>query len=192
MVEEIIEPSEAARAEPLPHSTPDQVAPAPRTINQFANDYYANCKKQKHAVLKGEALELLCGCTSSKIPEVMTVTQMEATQYDTPEGLKQRNRVLTDVYTPCIHYPAQALIFDQCLSNPQVSSSMKNYKHVCKCLADNMAGLMKENAPATIDQALKDNPENLDPLRALLESPSFNEASQVHMKACVMKHEFGR
>ncbi len=184
---------------PEPEIAPAAIDPAPqppapqqRSINDFANDYYANCKKQKHPVLKGEALEMLCGCTSAKIPDVMTVTQMEATQYDTPEGLKQRNRVLSDVYTPCIHYPAQALIFDQCVNNPQVSSSMKKYKHVCKCLADNMAGFMKENAPATIDQALKDNPENLDPLRALLESPTFNEASQVHMKACVMKHELGR
>ncbi|MEZ5919023.1 MAG: hypothetical protein R3D66_03620 [Alphaproteobacteria bacterium] len=56
----------------------------------------------------GQHLQMMCACTSSKIPDVMTIQQMQALQTDTEEGQFQRNRMMMFVYAPCIEYPTRA------------------------------------------------------------------------------------
>ena len=167
-----------------------QQAP-PRTITAFANDYFNTCLKQDHPILRGESLELMCGCTAAQIPQNMTVRQMQAMGENTDEGALQRSRMLLFVYTPCIKYPTKALVESRCLDDPNVRSGMKRYKKVCACLADGMAALMEKEAPGHVEEALKRDSGNLDPLRMLLESRLFTEQSQYHMRRCVTKHEFG-
>ncbi len=171
-------------------STKKKAAP-PETINDFANLYYKNCTKQEHPILKGKSLELLCGCTSAQIPQNMSVKQMRDMQENTPEGEHQRSRMLLFVYTPCIQYPTKALVRKQCLDNPEVKAGMKQYKRVCECLADGMAGFMKEEAPRYVEMAMRRNGADLDPLRMLMESTLFEEKSQYYMRKCVTTHEFG-
>ncbi len=164
----------------------------PQTINDFANQYYKNCLRQDHPILKGESLEMMCGCTSAQIPDNMTVKQMKDMQENTADGQHQRSRMLLFVYTPCIQYPTKALIHDKCVNNPEVQTSMKHYKKVCECLSDGMAQFMKEKAPKYIQSSLHRNSADMDPLRTLMESRVFEEQSQYHMRKCVQTHEFAR
>ncbi|MCC6597300.1 MAG: hypothetical protein IT559_00735 [Alphaproteobacteria bacterium] len=175
---------------------PAQAAPEPMapdaTIDDFANRYYANCQAQQHPLLQGKNLELLCGCTASRLPEVMSVEQVQQMQEDSEEGQYQRNRMLLFVYAPCIEYPTRALILDQCLGDPQVQAGMKNFKTVCSCLADEMAAFMKEHAPGTIRNALRANQKDIDPLSTLLQSSAFDAASKSKMTECIALYELGQ
>lgn len=164
----------------------------PADINDFANTYYENCMKTRHPVIMGEHLQMMCACTASKIPDVMTVQQMQALQTDTDEGQFQRNRMMMFVYAPCIEYPTRALVEDSCMSNPQVKTAIRHYPKVCKCLGDHMAETMARQAPNAIEKAIKRNPKDLDPLGVLVNSKNFELHSRSHMKECLLRYELGR
>lgn len=185
-------PEEAAPP-PSPAAKQEEQAPAPEaTIDDYANRYYENCRAQKHPILQGENLELLCGCTASQLPKAMTIEQVRQMQEDSADGQYQRNRMMLFVYAPCIEHPTRALVLDQCMNDPKVQAGIKNYKTVCNCLADNMATFMKERAPATIENAIKFNEKDVDPLRKLLESPAFDETSRSKMGECISLYELGQ
>ncbi len=164
----------------------------PQNINEFANQYYNNCMTKATAVLNGNNLETLCTCTAAQIPNNMTVDQMKAMNTDTEEGALQRGRMLLFVYAPCIEYPTKALIMDQCVNNPDVKAKMKKPTKVCDCLSSGMADFMRESAPEHIRRALEENKTDLDPLRELMESKTFDNASRYHMATCVQKHELSQ
>lgn len=171
--------------------TDDAPAPPPESIDDFANRYYENCLKQENETLKGENLEMMCGCTSAQIPQNMTVEQMRAMQDNTDEGKLQRSRMLLFVYTPCIKYPTKALVTEKCLNNPDVRKTMRNYRAVCGCLGDKMADYMDREAPRAMEQALKRDMTDIDPLRALMESRGFDDYSRYYMNKCLNEHELG-
>lgn len=167
-------------------------APAPiTTIEEYANQYFAKCMEQDHPILKGESHELLCACTSANIPGNMNLDQVREMQKDTAAGLEQRNRMMLFVYAPCIEYPTRALIMDQCVNNPQIKASMKNYFKVCSCLAEGMGKVLQEAAPSAIQQAIERNVKDYDPLRALLDSTFYNEKSQYYLQTCLAKYQSG-
>ncbi len=168
-----------------------QAEPKAQTINDFANAYYKNCMKQQDPILQGESLGMMCACTAAKVSDTMSVKNMQAMQNNDAEGKLQRSRMLMFVYTPCIEYPTQALITNQCLNNEGVRSSMKNYQRVCECLGDGMAKFMREKAPKYIEAAIRRNQNDLDPLKHLMQSRVFDEQSQYHMRSCINKHVLG-
>ena len=187
-------PEPKSELEELLDEAPDpaasEVMPEPQTINDFANQYYKNCTSQQHPVLKDENLELLCGCTSAQIPQQMTVEGMKALNEDSNEGKLQRGRMLLMVYAPCIQYPTYALVYNQCVQNPQIQTAIANYKKVCDCLGNGMGAFMKKRAPQHIEGALRRDIDNIDPLRDLLDSYAFEETSQYHMKRCIKEHGY--
>ena len=168
-----------------------ETEPEPESIEDFANRYYKNCNKQQHPYLNKDDLKLLCGCTSAKIPESMTVKQMKDMQAGGSEGQLQRARMMLFVYTPCIRYPTRSLVLDRCLNNPQVRGTMKKFREVCGCLADNMADYMDKEAPKAMETALTRNMTDIDPLGTLMNSRAFEEYSEFYMKECISKHELG-
>lgn len=169
-----------------------QPAPeAPQSIKAFANQYFENCQKQQHPVLNGENLEMLCACSSAKVTQVMTTDNVKDMQQDTSEGQYQRNRLLTDVYIPCMEFPTQALLLDTCLKNPNVGQKMRNGAQICKCMAGGVSAYMVKEAPKYVRQALQSNPGDLDPLSTFLNSAEYQQQSQATLLACLQTHELG-
>lgn len=169
-------------------------APAsqPQTIKDYANLYYKNCIKQDHPILKGESLDVLCSCTAAQIPDVMTMQQWKAAVSDAgSEGQHQRNRMLMFIYTPCVKYPARALVLDSCVNNESVRATIRRYPKVCACVADKMAEFIDKNASTTLERSLSRNSQDTDPLRSLLESPAFENHERFVMSRCAKTHEFG-
>lgn len=163
----------------------------PQNVQEYANRYYKNCLAQQNDVLKGENLELLCACTAAKFTENMTMEQINAIDSGSQEGIYQRNRILMFVYAPCIEYPTRALILDQCLNDTKNQYTMKNQGKTCTCLADGVAGDLKEQAPEVIKNALALNPKDLDPLALLMNSSAFESRFRSHSLRCLQLHELG-
>ena len=136
-------------------------------------------------MLDAENKQLMCGCTSAKIPDIMTLEQMKAMANDTPEGLEQRNRMMVLVYTPCIEYPTRAMVLYRCLPDPKLQAVVGDTGPICNCLADNMAMFMRVRAPRTIESALRHNQKDLDPLRLLMESKGYETAETQTLNGCL-------
>lgn len=168
-----------------------QTSSAPTTIKQFANSYYKNCQKQKHPVLKGKNLELLCACSSAKITQTMTLQNVRDMAVDTNEGLKQRNRLLTEVYVPCMEFPTKALLMDSCMNDPAVGKALKKPREVCSCMSTSVSKYIVREAPNASRKALATNAKNTDPLAALLNSKEYEQQSRTYLLSCLQKHELG-
>ena len=186
--QEEVEPPAPALQEAEPVTPPIEGTIEATDNKAFANEYYKNCMAQDHAVLKGNDKEMLCSCTSAQLTEHFTQEQMQTSMEDSEDGAFQRARLALNVYTPCIEYPTNALVTDNCLSNPQVQAGIPNYQAVCGCVGDKMGAFMKIKAPAYMRSALAENPEDLDPLRVLLESDLYNDNTQGFLNACIKEH----
>ncbi len=163
----------------------------PQNVEEYANRYYKNCLAQQNDVLNGENLELLCACTAAKFTENMTMEQISAIDSGSQEGLYQRNRILMFVYAPCIEFPTRALIMNQCLNDTKNQYTMKNQLKTCTCLAEGVAGDLKEQAPEVIKNALALNPKDLDPLSLLMNSSAFETRFRNNSLRCLQLHELG-
>ncbi len=170
---------------------PAQSSNAPSTIKQFANAYYQNCKQQQHPVLKDDNLELLCACSSAKITQTMTLQNIRDMTADTALGLKQRNRLLTEVYVPCMEYPTKALLMSSCMKDPAVGKALKHPQKVCDCMSSSVSQYIVREAPNAAKKAIASNSETTDPLAALLNSQDYEQQSQAYLLGCLQKHELG-
>ncbi len=166
-----------------------QKAAPDAVVTNYARKYYSNCVQAKHPILEGADLQLLCSCTAAKFTEVMSASEIEEMQQPTSEGQHQRNRMLMFVYAPCIEFPTRAMIMNECMSKTQNQYMMKNQVQTCECLADGVAKDMAELAPQYIEQAIRKNPKDLDPLALLLNSDAYEKRSIYHTRVCLSKYE---
>ncbi len=191
-------PTEAPQQQqPAVQSPPPAVAPesAPtESIESVAKRYTQNCLKKETDILKGDDLRMLCACTASKLQEKMTVEEIKAMTSDTPEGQVQRNRMVIDVYAPCMEYPSRALLMSQCASYQEgLKKTMKagqvvNGEVICACLAQNMAAYTAVNAQPILAQKLAVNPNDMDPMRDFLNSPEYQAQVNATFTGCVQQH----
>jgi hypothetical protein len=181
------EPAPPSAQPDLPElQAPEPAAPAePKDIKEAANSYYKFCMSKQNPMLDAENQKLLCGCTASNIPDVMTLEQMKAMNTDTAEGLEQRNRMLLFVYTPCIEYPTRSMVLYQCMGNEQLKTTLGNPTKICNCLADGMATFMRERAPDAIQMAIRRNEKDIDPLRKLMESNGYEQYQNMTLRNCL-------
>lgn len=157
----------------------------PKSIKELSNDYFKNCTAQKHHILKNEELKLFCGCTAANMSEIMSPEEVQLMSTDTPEGQFQRNRMMLLVYTPCIEFPTRALIMNSCTQQAMLKRPIKT----CECIADGMAEFVKERAPSVVENAVKRNIKDLDPLRSLLESRGYKSQERYYLTTCLSQHE---
>ncbi|MGQ0527803.1 MAG: hypothetical protein ACT4OY_07245 [Alphaproteobacteria bacterium] len=179
-------PPAIGSAKPSFEGGPDSIKnPLASDMKVPAENYYANCITKKHPMLDEDSQKKLCACTAGKFMQSMTLDEVRTMQDNTAEGQLNRNKMVMQVYTPCIEFPAYALVHTSCVNNPQVKA-FQGYQGICNCVSSNMALYVRDNAPATIQGALLKNPADLDPLRAMLESEGFDRASQSTLQACLV------
>jgi hypothetical protein len=187
-------PSSSGTTPDLPELR-EKEAPAiapPATIQEAANRYYGECLKKQHPLLDAENQKLLCGCTASKIPGVMSLEQMSVMTQNNDAGAEQRARMTLFVYTPCIEYPTRAMVLSSCMNNPGVKGTLANPQGVCGCLADKMADFMRGAAPGAMKGALMRNRNDFDPLSALMGSDGFQAEQDLALSNCMQQAQLRR
>lgn len=151
----------------------------------FANQYYKNCLAGENEVLKGDNLQMMCACTAAKISENMNAEDLQAMGKDTPEGLAARNKMVLEVYAPCMEFPAESLMQHRCVNTPALHGKTTDLEALCSCVAKSVAGYIARHGPAVMESALQENPENLDPMSALVNSPEFDRQSRAGFLKCL-------
>ncbi|NCO03069.1 MAG: hypothetical protein GW903_02625 [Alphaproteobacteria bacterium] len=153
--------------------------------SEMANQYFANCKMNKDPRFATEVQEMFCACTAVKMTEGFTVEDMQTMGQQNQAGRDATNKLIINIYAPCIQYPARAYHYSTCVQNPKTKMLGKNVDGLCGCAADNVATHLQQNAQNLFRQILAQNPNVGDPMQALYDSPSFQQVAQSKLMSCV-------
>lgn len=155
---------------------------------ELADTYYQNCMGKPNPILSDKTKDMLCTCTAARMMKSLTVEEMRTMTQNDEAGRLALNKMLIEVYTPCMEFPIRDLVYDNCVKNKSNVPNFKNFEGLCGCMASETAEYVAEEGPQTIRNALKDNPFITDPMGPLMSSPEFQKASQDFTMSCMMKY----
>lgn len=177
--------TQTPRTQAAPQAAPTGTAQQ-NPMQDFAAAFYTNCKKQPQQSLKADTHELLCACSAANLQQgKMSVSEISQMREDSPQGQAMRNKMLTEIYAPCIEFPTHDLISARCLSDEKIKLATKQPAKVCGCMADKVSRHLADNAQEIIRAELAVNPNNLDPLGIFLNSAAYEAQSRQALVACV-------
>ena len=149
-----------------------------------ANQYFQNCKKQQDPRFSADIQELFCACTAVQLTKSFTLEEMQATAQQSQAGRNATNKLITEVYAPCIQYPAKTYHYNTCVEDPK-SKVLGDPQKICSCSADLVANHLQANAKSMFQDILRKNPNVLDPMQALYSDPPFQKFVQSKILGCV-------
>lgn len=160
----------------------------------MADKFYQNCMAQPNAILSDKTKDMLCTCTTARMMKQLTVEDMRTMTQNDQAGRLALNKMLIEVYTPCMEFPVRDLIYDNCMKSKSQMGEVKNLEGLCGCMSSSTAEFVAKEGPQAIQNALKSDPFISDPLGPLMSSPEFQKASQEFTMACLMdyKNKAGR
>jgi hypothetical protein len=146
-----------------------------------ADEYLANCLKQPAVPgLSESGKQTVCACTAARLPVYFTVEDWNAmTGPDTNTARPAYNKMMTDVYAPCMEEPTREKYYALCAENPSVN------QEVCKCTADSIAAYMKNNGGKVFGEILARNPMTMDPMAELENNTAFATYKEAAARNCI-------
>ncbi len=160
-------------------------ASATAITKETANAYFTNCLNQPSQGMSDQTKQYMCACTAAKMQEGMTVEDIKTMGQQSQAGRLATNKMIINVYAPCIEYPARDHYYSTCMSNPQTKNLTSNVQGLCACLGNQVASYLKQNARSEFTRILKRTPNITDPMSALTNDPAFTRFAQTRMTGCV-------
>jgi len=152
----------------------------------MANKYFENCLAAPSPNMSAETHEYLCACTSAQMMDNMTVKDVKTMTEQTQAGRFAMNKMLVQVYAPCMNYPAKELYYKNCITDPKTATLSKNPEKTCTCLSNSVANYLSNQGPAIFSEILNRNPNAVDPMAALADDPKFQKFTKSKLLSCVM------
>ena len=153
---------------------------------ETANTYYQNCKAQPDPRFSGKSQEMFCACTAVKMTESYTMEDMRAASQQNQTGRDATNKLIINVYAPCIQYPAREYHYTSCKNNPQTSILGGNAEKICQCASQKAAEYLQQNAASLFQDILSKNPNITDPMQALYDDPAFQTVMKSKLSGCLI------
>ncbi len=153
---------------------------------EAANNYFNQCVGgQSHGQLSPNAQNMLCACTAARMTQFLNVEDMQAmASQDTTIARPAFNKMMIDVYAPCMEMPTQEYHYNACISDPKTASYGDPQK-ICECMSWEVANYMKSNGQQVFRDILARNHMVTDPMAALTEDPSFQQFAQSKLLSCL-------
>jgi hypothetical protein len=152
--------------------------------NQEADTYYKNCLSQKmDPRVTADSQKSICACTSAQMVKNMTVEDVQTMRGNDQAARNAINKMLVDVYAPCMSDIVRDLLTTQCRSNPQISGA--NAGQICDCFAKLTGDWYSLSGRTIMAEALKKNPNLTDPTAAIQESALFQSESMKNLQSCM-------
>ncbi|MEM6780784.1 MAG: hypothetical protein AAF569_02860 [Pseudomonadota bacterium] len=166
------------------------LAHAATPINEkTARAYYQNCINQEAPMMSEDTQKTMCSCTANKMMQNITVEDVQAMSSEqTSIARPAANKVMLDVYAPCIEAPAKDYYFNTCVSNPETANISKQPERLCDCMSSEVAGFLAQNGQGVFADILDRNPTILDPMQALAEDPEFKQFAESKLLGCYTKN----
>lgn len=151
----------------------------------MANAYFNDCAARPAQNMSAENHKLMCACTAAKMMESMSVEDVKAMAGTDQNARYAINRMIINVYAPCIDFPAREHYYNTCISNPETAKMTGNPQKVCNCLGDEMAAYLKANSQSVFSDILTRNPNASDPMSALTSDENFQGFAQKKLVGCL-------
>ena len=160
-----------------------------------AQDYVTDQQQQqflKACLAKGDARmsvethRIFCECTAYQIKQNLSIEDVQNMNSRDPKIARAvANKVILDVYAPCMEFPVRDLIFTSC--------KQKNLSNnVCSCLSSQMGEYTAETAQKHLFDVLQRQPNIVDPMGPIVESPAFQKKEQEVAQQCALQGLQGR
>ncbi len=150
-----------------------------------ANKYYQNCLQGQAPNVSETTKQTLCACTAAQMKTGFTMEDMQAMSKKDEAARLAVNKMIVNVYAPCIQYPAHDYYYNVCVTNPQTAGLSKNPQALCGCLAQKVSGYLSQNSQQIFRDILTRNPYITDPMGALTSDPQFDQFAQSQLLTCV-------
>lgn len=151
-----------------------------------ARAFYNSCKNKPDPNMSGKTQDELCACSAAHMFKYMTVEDVKAMSQQNEAGRIATNKMIVNVYAPCMKFPAKELYYKNCISNPQTATMVKkDPEAVCQCMSTKVADYLSEDGPDVFSQILMRNPTITDPMAALSEDKEFQSFAQKQLFSCL-------
>jgi len=153
---------------------------------ETANTYYENCIKQPANIpFMGNGQQLMCACQAARMTQFFSMEDMRAMTGNNPATARPAyNKMILQVYAPCMGEPTRAFHYKSCMSNPQINT-LGNPEGLCLCAANNLADHMMLNGTNLLAPILARDPNIVDPNTALFNDPSFQTLAVKKTTECL-------
>ena len=150
-----------------------------------AMNYYNKCVSNQDPNMGAETQKLLCACTAVQMQKNMTTQDVQAMSKQDQSGRLATNKMLVDVYAPCMQHPAKELYHQNCISNPETQKIAQNPAKTCTCMSTKIANYLSSRGPDVFRKILTDSPNVTDPMSALANDATFQQFTQSQLMSCL-------
>lgn len=154
-----------------------------------ANEYFSHCVQSSAATeqrFSPEAQQNFCACTAARLTQFFTIEDMQTmTDTTNPNSRLAMNKMIINIYAPCMEIPMKEYHYAQCIANPQTAQLSQNPQALCQCAAEQLGIQMKVYGSQLFEELLARNPLNEDPMMAIYNDPSFQTLAQKKTIGCI-------
>ena len=156
-----------------------------KVSKDLANTYFQNCSKQSDERFSDNTQKLFCACTAVKLMDNFTVEDMQDSARPDQIGRNATNKMITQIYAPCIRFPAREYHYNTCLENPRTKLLGSNKEQICNCSADHVSTHLERYAQSMLINIIKKTPNIVDPMQALYDDKGFQKIIQKKVLTCI-------
>lgn len=154
---------------------------------EIGKAYYDSCMGLRDPRMSTESQDSLCTCTAAKMQETMSVENIRTMGQNDQAGREMLNKMLLDVYAPCMQLPIAEMVNDQCMMEDKMASSHMHKTDLCACVGDKTGTWFSSNGRDLMAQVLAENPNISDPMGPIMASKPFMDATFATMMECQPK-----
>ncbi len=147
---------------------------------QMAQTYMANCVSNQDPRMSPETQGIFCQCTVNRMQKTISVEEMKIMAQQTQNSIAIQNKVLTQVYAPCMEFPVRDLIFNKCQTDTYQSK-----QGICMCMSGRMATFVSTESQRLLGSILQRTPNLADPIGAIMETPEFTQKEKRIVLECI-------
>lgn len=154
---------------------------------ESANAYFAKCVSTRDERMTEATQEELCACTSVQMMRALSVEDVQVMGENTPRGRMMLNKMLIEVYGPCMAGPVKDMVSGECDRDPRVALADQTVdrRKLCGCMADKTGAWFESEGRTIMKSVLDEQPYTADPISPVMESKIFKDASYEAMLACM-------
>lgn len=154
--------------------------------DETSNAFFNSCVQKRDERMTEQNQTKFCACSAAKMQENMSLEETRAMFQPGQQGRLMLNKMLTEVYAPCMNFPVQDLITANCMNDPKVASFSKdnNPAPLCTCMGKETGNWFAANGPQLLARILADNPNVTDPITPVMESNVVKQQSFKFLMRC--------
>lgn len=167
------------------------VANAQTTITEdMANGYYERCIAGQSPIMSEESQKSMCACTSAYMMENLVVEDIQAMAGQDQQARVALNKMITEVYAPCMSDPVQDLFWTRCMEDDKIDSFglSVTQEELCSCVATQTGEWYEGMGRELMKKALMLNPNLEDLAEPMMRSTAFQKASYEILMQCVQSY----